>query len=63
MLKNLIVALPSMEEQREIAAYLDKRCAVIDAKIEERKGQLEKLAEYRASAIYEYVTGKKEVAA
>lgn len=63
MLKNLIVALPSMEEQREIVAYLDKRCAVIDAKIAERKGQLEKLAEYRSSVIYEYVTGKKEIAA
>lgn len=57
------IALPSIDEQKEIVAYLDKHCAVIDAKIEERKGQLEKLAEYRSSAIYEYVTGKKEVAA
>ena len=57
------IALPSIDEQKEIVAYLDKHCAAIDAKIEERKGQLEKLAEYRSSAIYEYVTGKKEVAA
>lgn len=55
------IALPSIDEQKGIAAYLDKHCAVIDSKIEERKGQLEKLAEYRASAIYEYVTGKKSV--
>lgn len=63
MLKNLIVALPTMEEQREIAAFLDKRCAVIDAKIAERQRQLEKLGEYRSSVIYEYVTGKKEASA
>ena len=63
MLKNLIVALPTMEEYREIAAFLDKRCAVIDAKIAERQRQLEKLGEYRSSVIYEYVTGKREVAA
>lgn len=56
------LAIPPCEEQREIAAYLDKHCAAIDAKIDERQRQLEKLAEYRASAIYEYVTGKKEVA-
>ena len=63
MLKNLIVALPTMNEQREIAAFLDKRCAVIDAKIAERQRQLDKLGEYRSSLIYEYVTGKREVAA
>ncbi|MBQ3340394.1 MAG: restriction endonuclease subunit S [Kiritimatiellae bacterium] len=63
MLKNLIVALPTMNEQREIAAFLDKRCAVIDAKIAERQRQLEKLGEYRSSVIYEYVTGKKEASA
>ena len=61
-LKDYLMPIPSCEEQREIAAYLDKRCAVIDAKIAERQRQLEKLAEYRSSAIYEYVTGKKEVA-
>ena len=63
MLKNLIVALPTMKEQREIAAFLNKRCAVVDAKIAERQRQLEKLGEYRSSVIYEYVTGKKEVSA
>lgn len=61
-LKDYLMPIPPCEEQREIAAYLDKHCAAIDAKIDERQRQLEKLAEYRASAIYEYVTGKKEVA-
>lgn len=60
---DLRICVPPFDEQCRIAALLDEKCAVIDAKIEERKGQLEKLAEYRSSAIYEYVTGKKEVAA
>lgn len=63
IVRKLKIPVPTVMEQREIAAYLDKHCAVIDAKIAERQRQLEKLAEYRASAIYEYVTGKKEVAA
>lgn len=58
---NLEIIIPPFDEQCRIAALLDEKCAVIDAKIEERKGQLEKLGEYRSSAIYEYVTGKREV--
>lgn len=60
---NMKVPLPSIDEQKRIAAFLDKRCAVIDAKIAERQKQLEKLGEYRSSVIYEYVTGKREVSA
>ena len=62
-LKQYNIALPLLDEQKEIAAFLDKRCAVIDAKITERQRQLEKLGEYRSSVIYEYVTGKREVSA
>ena len=60
---NLEIIIPPFDEQSRIAAFLDKRCAVIDAKIAERQRQLEKLGEYRSSVIYEYVTGKREVAA
>lgn len=59
---DLRICVPPFDEQCRIAALLDEKCAVIDAKIAKRQRQLEKLAEYRASAIYEYVTGKKEVA-
>lgn len=62
-LKDYLMPIPPANEQREIAAFLDKRCAVIDAKIAERQKQLEKLGEYRSSVIYEYVTGKREVLA
>lgn len=60
---NMKVPLPSIDEQKRIAAFLDKQCAAIDAKIAERQRQLEKLGEYRSSVIYEYVTGKREVSA
>lgn len=54
---------PPVEEQQEIVDYLDAKCSEIDAIISEKKEQLSTLAEYKKSLIYEYVTGKKEVAA
>jgi type I restriction enzyme S subunit len=50
-----------MEEQIEIADYLDAKCAEIDSIIAAKKEQLTTLADYKKSLIYEYVTGKKEV--
>jgi type I restriction enzyme S subunit len=52
---------PSLEEQEEIAAYLDKKCAEIDALITKKETFLAELESYKKSLIYEYVTGKKEV--
>lgn len=53
--------LPSYEEQKVIASFLDSKCSEIDSIIADKQKQLETLAEYRKSLIYEYVTGKKEV--
>ena len=50
-----------MEEQKEIAIYLEKKCIEIDNVIGKKKEQLETLEQYKKSLIYEYVTGKKEV--
>lgn len=58
---NLIIAVPSVDEQNLIADYLDKKCSEIDAIIAQKKEQLDVLADYKKSLIYEYVTGKKEV--
>ena len=58
---KLMIFAPSIQEQQEIANYLDKKCAEIEAVIAGKKAQLETLAEYKKSLIYEYVTGKKEV--
>lgn len=53
--------LPKMDEQIELAAYLDKRCAQIDRLISIKQTKIEKLEQYKRSLIYEFVTGKKEV--
>lgn len=58
---RLMVFEPSLDEQDAIAEYLDSRCQEIDSAIQDKKAQLDTLAEYKKSLIYEYVTGKKEV--
>ena len=58
---SLKVIEPPLSEQQNIANYLDKKCSEIDSLISEKKEQLENLASYKQSMIYEYVTGKKEV--
>lgn len=50
-----------LDEQKEIADYLDKKCAEIDTLIEKKTALLEEMESYKKSVIYEYVTGKKEV--
>lgn len=58
---RLLIVLPSKEEQKEIADYLDKKCTAIDTAIEQKQNLIEKLTEYKKSLIYECVTGKKEI--
>lgn len=58
---GLLIALPSKEEQKSIAEYLDKTCATIDFAIEQKQKLIEKLTEYKKSLIYECVTGKRSV--
>lgn len=55
------VLLPPIEEQDEIVRYLDLKCASIEQAIKDKYNQIETLKAYRASLIYEYVTGKKQV--
>lgn len=61
LLKRLPVLIPSKDEQKEIADYLDKKCTAIDTAIEQKQKLIEKLTEYKKSLIYECVTGKKAV--
>ena len=60
-LKNLIVIVPSLEEQKAIAHYLDKRCKEFDEILINKQQQLELMQQHKKSLIYEYVTGKKRV--
>ena len=59
--ERLLVQFPSKGEQRQIADYLDKKCADIDTAIAKKEALIEKLAAYKKSLIYECVTGKREV--
>lgn len=60
-LLNLPITTPPLDEQKQIANYLDNKCSNIDDIIEIKKKQLDKLAEYKKSIIYEYTTGKKRI--
>lgn len=62
MFLNFLIPLPPLDEQKEIADYLDEKCAEIDILIEKKQRFLAEMANYKKSLIYEYVTGKKEVA-
>ncbi|MCD7751021.1 MAG: restriction endonuclease subunit S [Lachnospiraceae bacterium] len=58
---NFMIAVPPIEEQREIADYLDEKCIQIDDIITKKEKLITELEAYKKSLIYEYVTGKKEV--
>lgn len=60
-LNKLKIPQPPYIEQTQILNYLDDKCAKIDAVIADKQAQLETLAAYKKSLIYEYVTGKKSV--
>lgn len=60
-LLSLKLPIPEVDEQDEIVAYLDEKCAEIDALITQKEQLLMELENYKKSLIYEYVTGKKEV--
>ena len=60
-LYRFVVALPTMEELESIVEYIETVVREIDSLISDKKKQLEILAEYKKSLIYEFVTGKKEV--
>lgn len=59
---NFKIPVPPVHEQKMIADFLNCKCTEINMTISEKQQQLETLAEYKKSLIYEYVTGKKEVA-
>ena len=59
--KSINVPIAPLLEQQEIASYLDKRCAQIDASISKAQKEIELLQEYKQSLITEVVTGKRKV--
>lgn len=60
-LYEIKIALPNLTEQNDILNFVNDKCSQIDAVIADKQAQLETLAAYKKSLIYEYVTGKKSV--
>lgn len=60
-MRRIQIPMPPLDEQAEIAAYLDERVPHIEVAISSKQDQIDQLKSYKASLIYEYVTGKKQV--
>lgn len=60
-INNVKMLVPPIQEQQEIAEYLDKKCSEIDQLIAIKQQKIVELNDYKKSLIYEYTTGKKEV--
>lgn len=61
-LSRIPVICPDLQTQQKISSFLDHKCAQIDALISEKQKLHDKFTAYKKSLIYEYVTGKREVA-
>ena len=60
-IKQLVIPVPPIFEQQEIADYLDNKTSKIDAAIQELNTQIEDLRQYKKSVISEAVTGKVDL--
>ena len=61
MLDSFPFALPPMEEQERIVAFLDERTGMMDEVIAKEEERITLLKQYRQSLISEVVTGKRKV--
>lgn len=60
-LGELKIAFPSIDEQKNIANFLDKKCTDIEVLIKEKEDLISELMQYKKSLIFEVVTGKRKV--
>lgn len=59
--ENMLIPVPPLAEQQEIAEYLDTKCSEIDELIKVKQEKIETLKQYRQSLIFEAVTGKTPI--
>ena len=59
---NIRFPVPPLEEQQKIVNYLENTVSEIDKLTDQKDRFISELESYKKSLIYEYVTGKKEVA-
>jgi len=57
-IKNILIFYPSLDIQKQIIDYLDKKIVQIDNLIQTTKKSIEKYKEYKKLLIFEAVTGK-----
>lgn len=55
-MKRIMIPVPSLQEQESIAAFLDSKCAEIDALTADIQAQIDTLEQYKRSVITEAVT-------
>ncbi len=60
-MRNIEIAIPPIQEQHEIVAYLDDKCNKIDAIIKKTESKIELLKELKRSLINEVVTGQRAI--
>ena len=60
-IREFNLLLPEIQEQQQIANYLDEKCTHIDSLIADKEQLIRELEDYKKALIFEYVTGKKEV--
>jgi len=58
---NIKIPVPPMEEQKEIAAYLDSKCEKIEKLSAGLQEEIKYVEELKVSIISDVVTGKKDV--
>lgn len=58
---NFHVAMPPLDEQKNIVKYIKSRTTEISVTISQAQNLLNKLTEYKKSLIYEAVTGKLDI--
>lgn len=60
-MKEIYLPLPSIEEQIEIADYLDDKIAELNGVVADKEALVADLEAYKKSLIFEVVTGKRKV--
>ncbi|EOZ2198241.1 restriction endonuclease subunit S [Campylobacter upsaliensis] len=58
IIKNFKIPLPPLQEQKQIANFLDEKCEKINSVIEKTKKQIELIKEYKNTLINEAVCGR-----
>ena len=61
LLKRLPILLPSIDEQKNIGEFLNKKTNDIDDIVGKTRKEIELLKEYKTALISEVVTGKVDV--